>query len=138
MNRFRRLDEKVLVAGQIDSNDIAAAAGQGVTTIINNRPDGEEVGQPAGNLIQAAAEAAGLAYSHIPIAGGLSPSQADQAAEAIEGAPGQVLMFCRSGTRSTFLWAMARLGQGADAGTLVKQAAEAGYDLSPILSRLGR
>ena len=93
MNRFRRLDEKVLVAGQIDSNDIAAAAEQGVTTIINNRPDGEEMGQPAGDLIQAATEAAGLAYFHIPVSGGLSAAQADQAAEAIEGAPGQVLMF---------------------------------------------
>ncbi len=138
MNRFRRLDEKVLVAGQIDSNDIAAAAEQGVTTIINNRPDGEEMGQPAGDLIQAATEAAGLAYFHIPVSGGLSAAQADQAAGAIEGAPGQVLMFCRSGTRSTFLWAMARLGRGADASTLVEQAAGAGYDLSPLLSRLGR
>ncbi len=138
MNKFRRLDDKVLVAGQIDTEGVAAAALQGVTTIVNNRPDGEEEGQPAGGLIQAAAEAAGLAYFHIPVAGGLSPAQADQAAEAIEGAPGQVLMFCRSGTRSTFLWAMARLTRGADPGTLVEQAAGAGYDLSPIRSRLGR
>jgi uncharacterized protein (TIGR01244 family) len=57
---------------------------------------------------------------------------------ALTGAEGDVLLFCRSGTRSTYLWALARARHGADADDLVSQAAEAGYDLSPILPWLQR
>ena len=137
MIQFRRLDEKVLVAGQIWPDDVAAAAAQGIVAIVNNRPDGEEPGQPDGDVIQAAAEAAGLSYLHIPVAGGVSPNLVAQAAKAIEDAPGPVLFFCRSGTRSAFLWALARFSRGADGATLLRQAAAAGYDLSPIRPHLG-
>ena len=44
-----------------------------------------------------------------------------------------VLIYCKSGTRSAFLWALARARQGADVDDLVSQAAQAGYDLRPIL-----
>ena len=43
---FRTIDETLLVTGQISPDDIATAAAQGVRTIINNRPDGEQPGQP--------------------------------------------------------------------------------------------
>ena len=135
---FRTLDEKVLVAGQIDESDVAEAAAAGVTTIVNNRPDGEEPGQPEGASIESAARSAGLDYVHIPVAGGLSADQVEAMADAIDAAPGKMLLFCRSGTRSTYLWALARARSGADGETLAEQAAEAGYDLSPILRHLKR
>ena len=56
---------------------------------------------------------------------------------ALDEAEGTMLAFCRSGTRSTFLWALAQANRGADGETLVRQAAEAGYDLSPIRPHLG-
>ena len=133
---FRRLDDKVLVAGQILPGDLASAAAVGVTTIVNNRPDGEEPGQPDGSAIEAAAREAGLDYRHVPVAGGLSPAQVAETAAAIEDSPGKVLMFCRSGTRSTYLWALAQASRGMDGETLVGQAAAAGYDLTPILPHL--
>ncbi|MBX3560845.1 MAG: TIGR01244 family phosphatase [Sphingomonas sp.] len=129
---FRVLDDSTFVSGQIGSEDVAQAAALGVTMIVNNRPDGEEPGQPAGGEIAAAAEAAGLAYRHIPVAGGFAPEQVETMAEALEAAEGKVLAFCKSGTRSTFLWALAEKRRGGDGAAIMEQAAAAGYDLSPL------
>ncbi len=135
---MRRLDERTFVAGQIGAADVAAAAAQGVTMIVNNRPDGEEPGQPSASEIVAAAEAAGIDYRFIPVAGGISLDRIAAMEEALAGAEGPVLAFCRSGTRSTFLWALARAGMGDEAEALVGKAAAAGYDLAPIRDFLDR
>ena len=129
---FRRIDAHMLVAGQLMPEDIAEAAEQGVTMIVNNRPDGEQPGQPAGSEIEAAAQAAGIEYRHIPVQGGLSPDQVQAMAEAIEATKGTMLAFCASGTRSTYLWALARAQGGEDAEAIVAKAAGAGYDLTPL------
>ena len=42
----RQLDEKTLVGGQIAPDDVPALKELGVTMIVNNRPDGEDAGQP--------------------------------------------------------------------------------------------
>ena len=106
------LDDKTLVSGQIRPEDVADAAAQGVSLIVNNRPDGEEPGQPAGTEIEAAARAAGLGYRHIPVAGGIAPDQAEEMARLLDGAEGKLLAFCKSGTRSTYLWALAEARRG--------------------------
>ena len=135
---FRELDDRTLVAGQIDTDDVADAAAAGVTLIVNNRPDGEEPGQPPSAEIEAAARAAGLDYRHIPVAGGVSEGQIEQMAAALAATDGKLLAFCRSGTRSTYLWALARARTGTDGELLIAQAATAGYDLSPLLAHLRR
>lgn len=135
---FRPLDEKVLVAGQIGRDDVAEAAARGVTTIVNNRPDGEEAGQPAAAEIEAAAREAGLSYRFIPISGGFGPDQIAGMAEAIEGSEGKLLAFCRSGTRSAFLWALAGASRGRDGEELIASAAAAGYDISGLRPHLRR
>lgn len=132
------LDDEVLVAGQIEVADLPTVAAAGVTLVVNNRPDGEEPGQPASAAIEAAARAAGLDYRHIPVAGGLAPDQIAAMAEALDGAAGKTLIFCKSGTRSTYLWALAEASRGADGIRLIEQAAAAGYDLSPLRPHLLR
>jgi uncharacterized protein (TIGR01244 family) len=133
---FRRIDERTLVAGQIRPEDLAKAKAEGVTMIVNNRPDGEQAGQPSSAELEAAARAAGLGYRHIPVASGFSAEQVRAMAEALEEAEGRVLAFCLSGTRSTFLWALARAQQGEDGEELIGKAAAAGYDLRPIATHL--
>jgi uncharacterized protein (TIGR01244 family) len=120
------IDEQVLIAGQIRAADVTEAAALGVTMIVNSRPDGEEPGQPPGAEIEAAARA-----------GGIAPGQAEAMAAILDEAEGKVLAFCRSGTRSTYLWALARRLQGVDGETLSGQAAAAGYDLAPLRPYLG-
>lgn len=134
---FHRLDDKVIVAGQIRPEQLREAAALGVTTIVNNRPDGEKAGQPTGDEIAAAADAAGLDYRFIPISGGFGPDQIDAMAETIASAEGGVLAFCRSGARSTFLWALARRQLGGDGPTIFAQAGAAGFDLGPLRPYLG-
>lgn len=130
---FRRIDDSISVAGQIGTDQVAQAAAQGFRMIVNNRPDEEQPGQPSGDEIRAAAEAAGLAYRAIPIThAGFSPNQVTAMREALAAADGPVLAFCRSGTRSTFVWALARGAEGEDGEALAAKAAAAGYDISPI------
>lgn len=130
---FRTLDSQVSVYGQLAPADVATARAQGFALIVNNRPDDEQPGQPAGAQIAAAAAAEGLAYVAIPVDhSGLSDDQVQAMAAALEQATGPTLAFCRSGTRSTYLWALARARLGDDAETLVGKAANAGYDLAPL------
>lgn len=128
---MRQLDEKTWVAGQIAPAEMEALKARGLRAIVNNRPDGEEPGQPTSAEIEAAAKAAGLAYAFIPIAGGFSADQVEAMTAVIEP-PGVTLAFCRSGTRSTLLWALARAQLGDDPQELEAKAAATGYDLSPI------
>ena len=129
---MKQLDEKVLVSGQIAAADVAAIKAAGVTMIVNNRPDGEEPGQPLAADIEAAAEAAGLTYRSVPIVRGMGPSDVEAMREAIEACDGKLLAFCRSGTRSTMAWALARRHQGAPIDELEAAADRAGVSLAPI------
>lgn len=120
------------VAGQIHPEQVAGLAQRlGLRRIINNRPDGEEAGQPDGDAVRAAAEAAGLDYLAAPVRGVPGPDAVAEVSQALaSGAP--TLMFCRSGMRSTALWALSRRAAGDDAATLRERAMSAGYDLSGL------
>lgn len=127
-----RLDDRVFVSGQIAPGDMAEIAALGVTTIVNNRPDGEEPGQPSGDEIADAAEAAGLTYREVPVSGGIEPQQVGTMAEVMADADGPLLLYCRSGARSALLWALAQRGSGLTGDEVVARAAAAGFDLGPI------
>lgn len=133
---MKRLDARTYVGGQIRPEDLPEIARAGVRTIISNRPDGEEPGQPTADELSRAAQALGLAYHHIPIAGGLPEAAITDMADALQTSPGPALAFCKSGTRSTYLWAVARARDGDDPAELSAKAAEAGYDLRPIAQLL--
>ena len=131
---FRTLTDRILVAPQISVDDVAEAQAQGVTMIVNNRPDDEEPGQVNGAQIEAAALKAGIDYIAVPVAhGGFAPWQLDGMAQVLEQAgEGKLLAYCRSGTRSTLLWALTRARAGDHPDVLAAQAAAAGYDISPV------
>ncbi|MGC4250011.1 MAG: TIGR01244 family sulfur transferase [Sphingobium sp.] len=131
---FRQLTPHILVSPQISVADVEQAKAQGVTVIVNNRPDDEEPGQTNGPEIEAAAKAAGIAYAAVPVAhGGFAPWQLDGMAAALaQAGEGKVLAYCRSGTRSTLLWALTRARAGDHPAALTEQAAHAGYDVTPV------
>ncbi|MDB5621556.1 MAG: family phosphatase [Devosia sp.] len=133
---LKRINDRITVSGQIEPEDVATLKAAGFTTIINNRPDGESSDQPEGAAIAAAAAAAGLAYHAIPLGReGVSPEMVEKTQAALEGSSGPVFAFCRSGTRSTTLWALSQAGQ-QDAGEIIRQAGEAGYDMSHLAGHL--
>lgn len=131
---FRKLDDRILVSPQIDLDAVAEAARLGVGLIINNRPDGESPDQIEGAEIEAAARGLGMEYVAIPVThAGFSEWQVKAMADALEKAgDAPVLAYCRSGTRSTLLWALAQSAKGQHPAVLSEKAADAGYDLGPI------
>src|SRR5438552_9230019 len=94
------------VSGRLDRSDLEALARAGVRTILNNRPDGEDPGQLPAAEARRIAEAHGITYRHIPVtAASLSRADVDAFAGALATAPTPIVAHCRSGTRSTLLWA---------------------------------
>ncbi len=135
---MKRINDRVSVSGQIQPDDVATIKDLGFVAIINNRPEGESPDQPAGAEIEAAAKAAGLAYHAIPLGReGVNPQMVAETRAVLEGSNGPVFAFCRSGTRSTTLWALSQAGQ-MDAGQIIREAAEAGYDMSHLAGHLSR
>jgi uncharacterized protein (TIGR01244 family) len=134
---FRPLTDTIFVAPQITVEDVADARKAGVTLIINNRPEEESPDQTPGAEIEAAARAAGMEYVAIPVThAGFAEWQVAAMADALEHAKGKVLAYCRSGTRSTLLWALARAAKGDHPAVLSEQAADAGYDLTPVAAMM--
>jgi uncharacterized protein (TIGR01244 family) len=132
-DKFRSLGERVLVSPQIDLADIASARARGVELIVNNRPVGEAEDQTPGAEIARAAKAAGLRYISIPVThAGFSQAQVTAMAEALASTTRPILAYCRSGTRSTFLWALAEASRGVAPEDLAAAAANSGYDLTPV------
>ena len=128
-----RLDESTLIDGQIAPADIAALKAEGVTMIVNNRPDGEDVGQPTSAEIEQAARNAGLDYRHVPIARGMGPSDVEAMRTAIHAAgDGKMFAYCRTGNRSALAWAVAKSEDGTTRAELERCVGEAGFNLGPV------
>ena len=133
----RSLTEDFAVSPQIRPEELPDIAAAGFRSVLCNRPDGEEPGQPDFDAIAAAAGAAGLVARSVPIVSGmLTPQAVEDFRRALQEMPRPILAYCRSGTRSTMLWAIARHGQMADE-EILRCAARAGHDVSAILQQLG-
>jgi len=131
-----KLTEDLYVSPQIDIDALKDLKARGIRAVVSNRPDGEQADQPTSDEVEAAARAQGLEYRHIPVVSGqIGDAEVAAFAEALKALPGPVLAFCRSGTRSTSLWALANAATlGPDA--VLKTAADAGYDLEGLKPRL--
>ena len=130
---IRQLHDRVLVSGQIAPHEVAGLADQGITMLVNNRPDGEEPGQPLAGDIEDAAAAAGIAYRFVPIVRGIGPADVEAMQEAMrEASEGKMLAFCRSGNRSALVSAVAMREEGLSADAVTDALMEAGFDAGPI------
>ena len=133
MSDFRKVTDSFSASPQITEGDVAEARARGFALIVNNRPDAEVEGQIPGSVIEQACAANGLQYVAIPVThAGFSQVQVDGLAKALKSAEGPVLAYCRSGTRSTLLWALAQAQLGEAPDKIAEQAALAGYDVAPI------
>lgn len=136
MMEIRELTPFLSVSPQIAERDLPAIAALGFKGVISNRPDKEEDTQPASAAIAAAAEQAGLAYRHIPVVSGkVTDADVEAFAAALAEMPGPLLAFCRTGTRSTTLWALSQAPH-IDADAILRVAAAAKYDLNALRPRL--
>lgn len=130
---IRQLDDKVMVCGQLAPHEVAGLAEQGVTLLINNRPDGEEPDQPMASDIEEAAAVAGIDYRFVPIVRGIGPADVEEMQKALRDCEGgKLLAFCRSGRRSALALAIAKREEGASADEVIAQLNQAGFDHNPI------
>ena len=134
----KRINEHVSVSPQISPDDLMAIKAAGFTAVINNRPDGESPDQPSSAAMEAAAAVLGLDYHYIPLGReGVSSQMVEETKSVLEGSTGPVFCYCRSGTRSTTLWALSQAGK-MPAQEIVEAAAHAGYDMSHLLGHLSQ
>lgn len=136
----KTLADGMTVSAQLDAGDFALLARQGVTLVINNRPDGEAPGQLSAAAGQQAAALAGLAYRHIPVRfPTLQSGEIDRFGEAVAAAGGPVHAHCASGARSANLWALSQIRRGAmTRDEAVAWALSHQVDLKPGLAWLDR
>jgi sulfide:quinone oxidoreductase len=136
--QLRRLTNELAVGGQLAPSDLPGLAAQGIRAVICNRPDSEAPGQPAYAEIEKAAAANGIKTVYQPVSPiAISDEDAATFGKLLDELPKPVLVYCRSGMRSTALWALSQAGT-LSAEDIVEAAAMAGYDLKPFLPRLMR
>jgi uncharacterized protein (TIGR01244 family) len=128
---IRVLTEDYAVSPQIAPEDMAAIRDLGYTTVICNRPDLENPPAYHTAVMAAAAEAAGLSFVENPFAAGLDLGIIDRQRAAIDAATGPVLAYCRSGTRSATVWALAEAGR-RPTDAILDATASAGYALDGL------
>lgn len=131
------LTETVSTYSQVYDHDFAALAKAGFKTIICNRPDGEEIGQPEFAQLEQAAKAHDITMIHLPLQGGagLSLPLIEGMQSALDGAQGPVLAYCKTGMRSAVLWCFAMAPTLGVDGVLSKARA-AGFELSQFSGML--
>lgn len=131
-----RLSSSFSVSPQVRLEDIAGTAAAGFRAIVNNRPDEEAPDQPGSLALEAEAKRLGLDYIHIPVVPGqMNDAQGRAFEQFLRGVDGPALGFCRTGTRSAGLWALAQARHG-NVEEILETAARAGYDLSSLRPRL--
>jgi len=127
---LRKLNDDLTVAPQIGIEEIAQVAEQGFKTLICNRPDGEEPGQPIAEDMADAAGDQGMTFVHQPvISGNLSFDDVEQFGKLLDDVPKPILAYCRSGTRCSTLWALSQ-AKNMDIDEIIQTCAKAGYDYS--------
>jgi len=135
---IRRITEDYAVSPQISPDDIPEIKAAGFRSIMCNRPDGEDYGQPEFDAVAEAARAEGLEVRCVPIVSGMvTPQAAEDFATALEDMPKPMLAYCRSGTRCTMLWSIASYGR-LSGDEIVSAARDAGYDMSGLVRQLDR
>ena len=104
---MKPLSDQVSACGQLSAEHMKTLHAEGFASLICNRPDGEEPGQPTAASLRAAAEAAGLEFYFVPFApASPSPTLAEDFSAAMAQATRPTIAFCRSGMRSERLFAV--------------------------------
>jgi len=133
---IKKLTSALSVSPQIAATDLEAIEAAGFKSLICNRPDGEGADQPGFREIEAAALARGLQVRYLPAESGkVSDAQGIEFGRLMDELPKPVLAYCRTGMRSTTLWALSQAGQLAFAD-IVERAAKAGFDLKALVRRI--
>ena len=133
---LKKISPRLFVSEQINPADAGRIAAQGIKTIICNRPHCETPDQPDTETLAAAAADVGIEFLHIPVvAGSITDADVAEFAKAYKNAKEPILAYCRTGMRSTTLWALTE-AESLDVNTILSTAEDVGYDLTGLRPRL--
>lgn len=138
MTEFNYLTDKISVSGQIQLSDLDTFKEAGIARIVMNRPDGEEPGQPETSGLRKRANELDIEWIDNPIKPGqVTPDAVAATVTSLIDDPKRTHVFCKSGGRCTILWGLAE-AKGGKLGVedILKQADQAGYDISPAMPAL--
>ena len=135
---MRKISDQFFVAPQITQTDFAMLRDKGIRSIICNRPDGEDAGQPKFEDLSKTAQEQGIEMRFVPVSGGIYDKEAvADFTEALNILPKPVLAYCRTGTRSATLWALAK-APDMSVAEILSATKNAGYDLKDIVPQLSK
>lgn len=134
---LKRLACSYYVADQLRVEDLGILVARGIKSVVNNRPDGEETDQPSNASLAAAAERAGLTYRYVPVRS-KNVTEAEQRSfvKALDGLPGPICGFCRTGTRAAICWALSEVGKQSSY-SIAEAVIGAGYPSEDVELQLG-
>ena len=106
----------------------------GITLIINNRPDYEEINQVSSEDLRVKAESLGIKFVDIPFSGNsLTKDKIINFSNLIKDNNKKSLFFCRSGARSAIIWGIASvLYLDSDIEDIMCKISNIGYDSSVL------
>ncbi|GHA01927.1 hypothetical protein GCM10008090_08930 [Arenicella chitinivorans] len=136
---MKHLHQNIHVGGQITAQDFDALAQAGIKVIINNRPDGEEPGQLSHADATKLAEERGMEYHYLPMANGqpLPESTVHDFKEVLDATTDPIFIHCRSGMRSTVIWALGQIPAGSiTVDEAISKAKDAGIPLDNVRAML--
>ena len=129
---LNKIIEDYVVSDQITEEDIEQLKEAGFKTIFCNRPDNEEQNQVTVKSIQNKAIESGLNFIHQPVIGGqISQNDIDQFSDYYDAAEKPIFAYCRTGTRSSMLWALSESGKRS-IDEILRLTSAAGYNLSNL------
>lgn len=129
---IRQITPSFFAAPQISPEDMPEIAAAGIKRIVCNRPDAEVPPSHQADAIAAAAKDAGLEFEHQPMTHQtMTPDVIAKNYKLLTEAPGPVLAYCASGTRSTIAWALAS-AKTMPVDEIISAAEKGGYDLANL------
>jgi sulfide:quinone oxidoreductase len=133
---IKKLTNNISVADQITEADLNAISQAGFKSLICNRPDGEGSDQPGYKEIEHAAKSLGLAIRYLPAESGkATDEQGKEFGKLMDELPKPILAYCRTGMRSTTMWALAN-SEKMPLPMIIETAARAGYDMKALVRRI--
>ena len=128
---MKRIYENFYAANQIQAKDIAQLKQEKFECVLCNRPDNEEQDQPSVEMIKSQCLANGIEFLHLPITPGDFNLEAIMETEKVLKTAKKTLAYCRTGTRSTMLWAFAKT-KDLEVDEVLKITDHSGYNFQHL------
>lgn len=133
---IKALTPHLSITPQILVAELEAVAQMGFKAIICNRPDGEGPDQPSFKEMEQAALTLGMQMRYLPAdAGKVSDADGKTFGELLATLPGPVLAYCRTGMRSTTMWALSQAGI-TPLPQILEASKKVGFDMKALVQRI--